>query len=171
MRKVKVAFHAKSIYDVSTSFFKSLGIKAIVTDLDNTLDTYDVSTPGKEAFELKDRLQKAGIALIVVSNNTENRVRPYCEKLGVDYLHDARKYFKARIARFLKKEGYEVKDCLFVGDQLFTDRIYVSKLKGRLLLTEPLSSKDQFFTRFVRRYDIRIRKKWLRQGRLGQSAE
>ena len=171
MKKVKAAFHAKSIYDVPISFFRHLGIKAVVSDLDNTLDTYDVSSPGQKAFILKESLEREGISLLIVSNNTKGRVREYCEKLGVHYLYDSRKFMKGRIARFLKKEGYDVNECLFVGDQLFTDRIYVRKLKGRLLLTEPLSEKDQFFTRFVRRLDVRIRKKWLKKGLLGPSAE
>ncbi len=169
MKKQRVFAHARSVYSVDDSFFEKYPIKALVVDLDNTLDSAYEKSPGKEAFELKRRLELRQITLIVISNNREKRVKAYCEKLGVPYLASAKKHRKGKIQKFLKKLGYETSELLFVGDQIFTDRIYVEKLHGRLILTEPLVRKDQFFTRFVRRLDSRVRKSWEKKGLLGIS--
>ncbi len=34
--------HAKSIYDIETPFYSQLGIKYLLLDLDNTLDSYRI---------------------------------------------------------------------------------------------------------------------------------
>lgn len=166
-KKDKVAFHATSIYNIDIKFFLSLGIKTVVADLDNTLDAAHASLPREEAFLLKKELEEAGISLVVVSNNRRKRVSQYCEKLGVPYLASAMKFTAFKIRRFLKESGWKVSECIFVGDQLFTDCIYVNKLKGRLILTEPLVKKDQFVTRFVRGIDTLLRRRWLKKDRLG----
>lgn len=165
--KQKASYHSRSIYSIPYEFFVKSQTKAVLTDLDNTLDEYDVLSPRKEAFLLKEKLKEKGIALYVISNNHEKRVAPYCEKLGVEYLCDAFKYSKKKTEKFLKEKNLKVEEVLFVGDQLFTDGIYVSKLKGQLILTEPLSKKDQFFTRFVRGIDSFFRKRWLKKNLLG----
>ncbi len=167
MKKQRVFAHASSVYSLDDSFFDEYPIKALIVDLDNTLDSAYEKTPRKEAFELKKRLAEKNISLIVISNNTEKRVKAYCEKLDVPYLASAKKHRKGKIEKFLKKLGYAPSELLFVGDQIFTDRVYVNKLHGRLILTEPLVTKDQFFTRFVRRLDSKIRKSWKKKGLLG----
>ncbi len=167
MKKQRVFAHAKSVYVLEDSFFDEYPVRALVVDLDNTLDSAYEKTPRKEAFELKKRLEEKNISLIVISNNKKKRVKPYCEKLGVPYLASAKKHRKGKILKFLKGLGYDVSELLFVGDQIFTDRIYVKKLHGRLILTEPLVQKDQFFTRFVRRLDSKVRASWKEKGLLG----
>lgn len=165
----KVAYHASNVYRISPSFFATLGIKALLCDLDNTLDEYDCDAPSPEAFALKKMLSAMGIELLVISNNGGNHVRDYCQRLGVSYLPTAFKLTAFKTRRFLKKLGLSISDCLFIGDQIFTDRIYVKKLKGRLVLTDPLSSRDHFLTRLVRRFDLYLRRRWLKEGRLGKA--
>jgi HAD superfamily phosphatase (TIGR01668 family) len=167
MKKCKVAYHVSSIYLIPDEFYRQSGIKTLVVDLDNTLDSAYTNEPRKEAYELRDRLCKLGIQFLVVSNNHLKRVKPYCDKLGVEYLADSNKYFKGKILKWLNSKNVDIAKTLFVGDQIFTDRIYVNKLHGRLILTEPLVKKDQFFTRFVRWYDKILRAKWLKNGQLG----
>ncbi len=168
MKKQKVSFHASTIYDIPYSFYEEQEIRYLVADLDNTLDSAYSDMPRNEAFLLKDELRKRNIELIVISNNNRKRVEPYCRKLGVRYLASAQKFRKGRILKFLETNHIPLNECLFVGDQVFTDRIYVNRLKGRLILTEPLVKKDQFFTRFIRRYDMYKRRKWKKKNILGQ---
>jgi uncharacterized protein len=169
--KQKVTYHVTSVYDIPDSFFRESGIKALVVDLDNTLDSAYTNIPRPEAFQLKQRLKDLGIEMIIVSNNSAKRVDEYCKKLDVHYLSSAQKFRKGKISKFLILLGYRTEDCLFVGDQLFTDRVYVNKMHGRLILTEPLVKKDQFFTRFVRGIDNSVRKRWKKKGILGKTIE
>ena len=75
--------HAQSIFEIDLSFYKKLGIKYVFVDLDNTLDSYKQATPLAKAKELKENLEKNGIELIIVSNNTGKRVTKYSSELGV----------------------------------------------------------------------------------------
>lgn len=163
-----VPYHAKDIFSIPLSFFQEKKIKAVISDLDNTLDAYNAKEPSQRVKRLKERLDQEKISLYVVSNNKEKRVGPYCHKLGVKYLSDAKKYSKRKTEKFLKDNGLCIDEVIFVGDQLFTDRIYVKKLHGRLILTDPIVKEDAFFTRFIRPIDSFFRKRWDKKNALGE---
>lgn len=167
MKRTKVFAHARSVYDMDLSYLSKLKIKALIVDLDNTLEPADCFIPTPRAIKLKEEVESLGIRFIIISNNTKKRVAPYCEKMKVTYLSFAFKYCGFRVKRFLKKEGLEVSDCLFVGDQIFTDYQYTKKIKGRLVLTEPITEKDNWQTRYVRKIDKKIRASWRRKNLLG----
>ncbi len=167
MNKVKVPYHAQSVYDISLDFFVELKIKALIVDLDNTLEPADCFIPSDRAIKLKAEVESLGIRFIIISNNTKKRVSPYCEKLGVTYLPFAFKYCGFKVKKFLKKEKLDVNDCLFVGDQIFTDYLYTKKIHGRLVLTEPITTKDNWQTKYVRKIDKKIRASWAKKGLLG----
>lgn len=160
--------YAKSIYDIPVSYFVSMNIKAVVADLDQTLASAFEPIPQEHTMMLKEELAKNSIRLLVISNNHEIRVSGYCKALGVPYLSSARKYRKGRVLRFLRNQQVEVEDCLFVGDQLFTDGVYVSKLKGRLILVDPLTQKDNWITSISRKHQENKKRKLLKDGKLGK---
>lgn len=147
----------------------NINIKYLIVDLDNTLDSAYTKLPCSQAIELKNMLQSLGIEMIIISNNKFKRVSPYANALNVRFISDAKKHSVKRIKRFLDENRINVEESLFVGDQIFTDRIYVNKLHGRLILTEPLVKKDQFFTRFVRWLDRIIRNRWRKKNLLGET--
>ncbi len=167
MKKGKIDFHCKSIYQVDPLFFKELGIKYLVVDLDNTLSVPHLNVPSLDSVNLKNTLEKMGITLIVLSNNFPYRVRPYCQSLGVIYLSFSLKFFAFRIRGFLKKKQIKIEECLFAGDQLITDMNYANKLKGRFLLTEPLVEKDNFFAALTRKKDAKRRRLMKESNQLG----
>lgn len=159
--------HAKTIFDIPLSYYKSLGIKAVVSDLDQTLASSYSITPDEKVFAFRDSLKEESFRLLVISNNPSNRVKEYCETLQVPFISNARKYRKGKILRFLIEEGLQVKDCVFIGDQIYTDAVYVSKLKGRMILVDPLTTKDNLITRISRKKQEKIKQKLLLQNKLG----
>lgn len=161
MKKTYLIGHVVSIYDLDLDYLVKLKIKYLVCDLDQTLVSPFSKEPPQRLFDLKKSLDEREIRLIIISNNFESRVSLFTKPLGVDYLSFALKFFSFRVKRWLKKKGYAISDCLFVGDQLTTDGIYVSKLGGKLLLTDPLVKKDNLPTKILRRIDTRKRKKML----------
>ena len=86
-----LAFEAPSIYEVDLDFFVRKGIKALLIDRDNTLDSYDSLFPRKEAFLLKEELQKRGIRMLVFSNNQGKKLEGYLKELGVPSLTSSQK--------------------------------------------------------------------------------
>jgi HAD superfamily phosphatase (TIGR01668 family) len=161
---------APSLYDVSPSFWKSLGIKALIADLDNTLDGFKVMTPSATALAYKKQLDEAGIQLIIASNNTAHRVAPYAEKIGVKAAFWLLKPLGFRLRKFLQKHHLEKDQVVFVGDQVMTDVLACHKAGVRCLLVEPLTKKDSFLSFFNRRYERRIRLR-IKEGHLAPSWE
>ena len=62
-------FYAQNIFDVPVSFFKEHNIKIILSDLDNTLDSYKILIPSSRVVELKNKLNENNIELVLISNN------------------------------------------------------------------------------------------------------
>ena len=58
-----------SIYEITTEFIREKGIKAIVSDIDNTLVTYDDPVPTEKLMAWFKGLERAGIKLAFISNN------------------------------------------------------------------------------------------------------
>ena len=92
----------KTIECIHPDFLAAHGIKALVLDVDNTLtaDNSQVLEPTVQAW--LDEMRAAGIRLTIVSNNTAKRVRPFAERIGLDWVPLACKPFTMAISLFLQ---------------------------------------------------------------------
>ena len=83
----------KTIECIRPDFLAAHSIKALVLDVDNTLtaDNSQVLEPTVQAW--LDEMRAAGIRLTIVSNNTAKRVRPFAERIGLDWVPLACKPF------------------------------------------------------------------------------
>lgn len=158
--------HATNIYAIDPDFFRKEGIKVLLCDLDNTLDSYKALLPRKEAIDLKKKLDNLGIKLIIISNNRPKRVKPYANALGVTYISKAGKPFKKKISRFLKENCYNLNEVMLIGDQLLTDIKCASRLKIKSILLEKLVEEDQWTTKINRLFDKPLRKRLRRKNAL-----
>ena len=50
--------HAKSIFVIEIDFYKKHGIKTVLSDLDNTLDSYKTKTPSANVVSFKQLLEE-----------------------------------------------------------------------------------------------------------------
>ena len=158
--------HAESIYKIDLSFYKKIGIKYVFADLDNTLDSYKQSTPLEKAKELKANLEKAGIELIIVSNNTGARVQKYSKELGVRHFSSLAKPFSCKLKKIMKRSSIKPEEVVMIGDQIVTDISCANGAKVKSVLTEKLVKEDQPTTRFNRLFDNPLRKKLKRKNLL-----
>ena len=158
--------HAESIYEIDLSFYKKIGIKYVFADLDNTLDSYKQPTPLEKAKELKSKLEKEGIELIIVSNNTGARVQKYSKELGVRHFSSLAKPFSVKIKKIMKRSNIKPEEVVMIGDQIVTDISCANGAKVKSVLTEKLVKEDQPTTRFNRLFDNPLRKKLKRKNLL-----
>ena len=157
----------KTIFDLDINYLKEQGIKALISDLDQTLSSAFSSLPEDRVYILKKELEENGIKLFIISNNFKKRVKNYCEKLDVNYLSFALKFTSLRVKKWLKKQNLKVEDCIFVGDQLRTDGKLTNKLHARLILTTPLDKKDNICTKIFRKKDLKYIQKLKKENKLG----
>ena len=157
-------FYSKSIFDVPLDFYKKNNIKIVFTDLDNTLDSYKVMSPSQRVIELFNIYKENGIDLVIISNNTKDRIHDYANALNSKYLSGSKKPFKGKINKFIKQNQFIKDEIFLIGDQLVTDVQAGINLKIKVMLTEPIVKEDQPFTRFNRMLDRIIRKKLRKKG-------
>lgn len=143
-------FMFSSVYDITPEFFKENGITSIVSDIDNTLVTYDDEKPTKHLLKWLEELNECGISVSFVSNNSHERVRIFNEELGFFAVGKSGKPFKKNVLRALEKMNAEKKNACIIGDQVFTDVLAGRNAGIRTVLVPPIKDKTDVFTKFKR---------------------
>jgi len=80
-----------SIFEITPEKLQELGIKGIITDLDNTLVEWDRAEATEELIIWLRIMKEAGIRIIIASNNKEARVKHFADPLNIPYIHKAKK--------------------------------------------------------------------------------
>lgn len=141
------------IYHLNANQLAEKGIKAVFSDLDNTLLAWNKRETAQEMMQLKQALQAAGIRLVVISNNSDERVGKVLQPWGIDFIARARKPLPTGILRGLRKYDLQKKQVLMVGDQLITD-VQAANLAGvGSVLVKPLVATDKWNTRINRFFE------------------
>lgn len=163
MAKFVPTWHAKNIYEVPVEFYRKNGITHVLSDLDNTLDAFDVYSPSENAIKLVQDLRNSGIELIIISNNHSDRVKNYSKELNAKCLHSAHKPFKKRLINYLKSNKIDLNSVIMIGDQTVTDICCANNAKIMSILVDKLVERDQPTTKFNRFFDKRIRKSLIKK--------
>ena len=155
-----------SIYELPIEELKQRGIKGIIFDIDNTLVPYDEAEPTEKIISFLEALQEKGCKITLVSNNTEDRVVKFNEKLKVLALHKAQKPSRKSLKKALEMMHCQVDEAIIVGDQIFTD-VYGGNRAGlKTYLVAPISDKDEWQTKIKRgleRQVIKSYNNWLKR--------
>ncbi len=139
-----------SVADISLDFLQGKGIKAIILDLDNTLTTHNNPIPDPERLAWFDSVKNSGLPMIIVSNNHYERVKPFADALGLDFIPDGGKPFTKGYKKAVAKLGFSKSEIASIGDQIFTD-VIGSKLTGiKSIFTFPIEPETGFWFRVKR---------------------
>lgn len=152
-----------SIYSVSPAQLKEQGIRAVFSDLDNTLIAWNNSDGTPELKEWMNALHEANIPLIVISNNSKERVAKAVNNLDLPFVSRSLKPLSFGIERARKKLGLEKKEVVMVGDQLLTDVAAANQAGIRSILVQPLLNTDKWDTRINRFFERRVWKKLMKK--------
>lgn len=82
----KPTWMVNTIYSVSPAQLKGQGVRAVFSDLDNTLIAWNNPDGTPELKEWMDALQEAHIPLIVISNNSKERVGKAVNSLDLPFV-------------------------------------------------------------------------------------
>ncbi len=130
----------KRIEDVKLGLLKHLKIKLILVDIDNTLVEHGLEDISIEVEHWLNNIKRQGIRLILVSNNSEERVRKFANNVSLTYVSKANKPFPFKVVKKLK--GYNKSKILLIGDQVFTDIVFANLLGIRSILLEPINENE-----------------------------
>ncbi|ADZ83453.1 YqeG family HAD IIIA-type phosphatase [Cellulosilyticum lentocellum] len=160
IKKLYPTQYIQSIYEIDLLQLKKNGIRGIIFDIDNTLVPYDEVEPNTKIIDFFEMLRKNGFIITLVSNNTEDRVVKFNEKLKVFALHKSHKPLTRNFIKALRMMKCEKNEAIIVGDQIFTDVFGGNKAGIQTILVRPVSDKDEWKTKIKRGVERRIISKY-----------
>ncbi len=142
-----------NVTDIDLDFLESKGIKGIILDVDNTLTMHNSQEVHKIVLEWLQKMKDNSIKLIIVSNNYEERIKPFADKIGLDYISFGCKPLTKGMTQAVKKMGLKKEQVAIVGDQIYTD-ILGGNLKGLYtILVVPFELENTTFFKIKRRLE------------------
>ncbi len=113
----------KDVTHITPEFLAQKGIKALALDVDNTLTADRSQELPDEVAQWLDEMRAAGIKLTIISNGSAKRVRPFAEKLGLEWVSRSAKPLPLGLMIAKRRLGVERSQMAMVGDQLYADRM------------------------------------------------
>lgn len=156
--------YQKSIFNIDYEKLKISGIKCLLFDLDNTIAPLNIKVPEKKLKDLFDRLKEMNFKVIIVSNSTKKRVKPFKEHLNVDSSHSSRKPLKKKYHKIMDLYNFKDIEIAAVGDQLLTDIFGANRMQFTSILVNPISNSDIFPTTINRYFERKIVKRLTKKG-------
>ncbi|TDM15623.1 YqeG family HAD IIIA-type phosphatase [Macrococcus bovicus] len=156
--------YVKNVFEIRPEDLKARGVKAIITDLDNTLVGWDVELATEEVIAWFNQMAKAGIKITIVSNNNETRVAAFATPLKVDYIFNARKPMGQAFKKAVKAMEVTPDETVVIGDQMMTDVLAANSNGFYSIMVVPVKSNDEWKTRVNRMMERRFLAYFKRKG-------
>ena len=145
---------------VTPAFLQSIGVRALLIDIDNTLAPYEQADPDQRILDWFAELKENGIDAALVSNNHAPRVERFNKPLGLLAYPDSGKPFRGTLERAMKELGVSHAETAMLGDQLLTDCFAGKHIGLRAIIVPPIRDKQNLFFRskrflerpFIRKY-------------------
>ena len=116
--------YVESVFSIDYKKLIKLGYKGLIFDIDNTLVHHGEDST-REVDELFKEIQNMGLKTIILSNNSERRVKKFLENIDSLYIFDAQKPKKINYLKSIDMLKLNKNEVVVVGDQIFTDIFFV----------------------------------------------
>lgn len=141
----KPDFIFKNILELTPQLLRQLRIDGLLLDVDNTLTTHNCPVPAPGVTQWLSEMRSAGIKLIIVSNNSFDRVKPFANELGLPYVSMGMKPFTFGMRRAMRRAGMHRGSTAAVGDQIFTDILCANLLGIHSIYVYPIQKEGTSF--------------------------
>ncbi len=136
--------------DVTPEFLESIGVRALIIDIDNTLAPYEQAEPDERIRAWVENMQKHGVQMTLMSNNDRERVELFNRDLKLPAYYKSGKPLGKNLKRAMADMGTDKTSTAVLGDQLLTDALAGNLLGLRAIILPPIKDKTSLFFRFKR---------------------
>lgn len=139
-----------SFSSVTAAFLTKENIRALILDIDNTLEPYENPDPTEAVRAWFLMLREAGVGAAFVSNNNKERVERFNRDLGLPAYPKAGKPSAVPVRRAMAALCADPDTTALMGDQIFTD-VWAAHAAGiRAILVPPIRDRRDLLTRAKR---------------------
>lgn len=149
--------------EITPAFLASIGVRAVLSDVDNTLAPYEQADPDERIVEWIASLRENGIKIAFVSNNHPPRIERFNRELGVPAYPDSGKPAKRTLLRAMAEMGVMPRETAMLGDQLLTDAFAGKHIGLPAIIVPPIKDKTNLFFRFKRLCERPFIRKYAKQ--------
>ncbi|MBQ7936733.1 MAG: YqeG family HAD IIIA-type phosphatase [Clostridia bacterium] len=149
-------FLLKDVFGLTEEFISENHVQGIIFDVDNTLVGFREPKPSPEVLDLLERLKTRGIKMAIASNNSRKRVSLFAEGLGIPAYHRSMKPLGFALRRICRDFGLPAKNCILVGDQIYTDMLGGNCAGMMTALVEPIDIKETALFRLKRALEVPV---------------
>lgn len=165
LKKFQPDYVVRHFNDVNIEKLKTLNKKLVICDIDNTLVAHDEADVSDKAEAFLRALNAARLEVILVSNNTEDRVQRFNEPLNFKAYPMALKPLAKTYNQIFKDYPHIKKsEMIALGDQVMTDVWGAKRQNIDVILTEPIVQKDLIFTKINRHIENVVMKLLKKRG-------
>lgn len=142
--------YRRSIFAIDLDRLAARGIRAIITDLDNTLVPWNEPHP-PEALAEWLRVARERFQVCICSNNSGSRVREFASRLDIPFISGATKPRRTGFRRAMALLNVRPSETAVIGDQIFTDILGGKRSGAYTILVQPIEPQEFFLTRHLTR--------------------
>lgn len=150
---VRPTSFARRIHNIPIDMLIEDGIRGVIVDLDNTLVGYRHAAPDEEVAAWVHEASSRGLSVAVVTNNATPWAHEVAAELGVPCIPKAGKPSPKGFLRALELLQTSKHETIVIGDQVFTDVLGAKLFGMKVILTEPIVVREQWWMRTLRFFE------------------
>ncbi len=163
LKALKPDQHLNDIFELDAKYLQSLGIKGIISDMDNTIVPWNNRNLNPRLVEWFAMLKKMGFKLFIISNNSKDSGGQLAFELGIPAIFYAVKPRRRAFRKALEHMQLSSKEVAVIGDQIFTDVLGGNRLGLHTILVTPISEKEFIWTKLMRLLERIVLKRQMRK--------
>ncbi len=145
--------HLDNIFELDLDHLQSLGIKGLITDMDNTLVAWNDRNISPRLEKWFAKLKQRGFRLFIISNNSRDSGGKLARELDIPAIFYAVKPRKRAFRQALEQMQLSPGQVAVIGDQIFTDVLGGNRLGLYTILVTPITEKEFIWTRLMRKLE------------------
>jgi len=155
--------YVDNLLDVPLEELAAAGLRAFIFDLDNTITEWNSQELRTEVEEWFKLLREQGFKACILSNNGARRILKISQRLGIPFIHRARKPMRASFLQAVALMGVTPSETAVIGDQIFTDVLGGNRAGLYTILVKPLDRKEFYGTKISRAMEFFVLRSYRRQ--------
>lgn len=149
----KIYYAFRTVTGITPEFLEATGVRALALDLDNTLTTHDNPIAEEAIHKWIALMKKSGIKMLIVSNNSRDRVRPFAEALNLPFIPKGAKPLSFGYDRAVRIFRLPKDKICAVGDQIFTDILGANLAGLKTIFVNPIEPEKTAFFKLKRKLE------------------